>query len=93
MRLGTFTKTSVDNLRFEVDYSEWLEAPEVLLAFELGSDPADLMISSASILNTTSLVFFVGGGVDGEVYNMLVTISTSGGQVRRDYIVFTVHDP
>jgi len=93
MRLGTYPKTTVDNIRFEIDYSEWLVAPEVLTDYEFGSDPTGLLITTVSIVDGTSLVFFLGGGMDGEAHNLLVTITTSGGQVRQDFIVVTVADP
>lgn len=93
MRLGTFTKNPIDNLRFEIDYSEWLEAPEILLASEAVSDPDGLVVSNISVVDDTSVVLFVGSGEDGESYNLLVTITTNGGQIRQDYIVFTVRSP
>jgi hypothetical protein len=93
MKIGSFIKSSVDNIRFEVDYSEWLETPEVLFDFQFSSDPTGLTVSNAAINNSTSLIFYVAGGVDTEVYNLLVTAITNQGQVRQDYIVTTVSNP
>ena len=94
MRLGTTTKTSVDVIRFEIDYVEWLADNEFLTVYEFASDPLGLTMSGAAIaIDQNSLAFLVGAGIDGEVYNLLVTISTDAGQTRQDYVVVTVSDP
>ena len=94
MRLGTTTKTTVDIIRFEIDYVEWLAEAEFLTTYEFASDPLGLTMSGAAIaLDGNSIAFLVGGGLDGEVYNLLVTISTDAGQTRQDYVVVTVSNP
>ena len=91
-KLGTFKKTSVDNIRYTIDYSEWLIEGEELDDYEFESDPVGLEVTGAEAASGV-LTFFVAGGTDAEEYNLKVTVTTDQGQVRMDYITFTVGDP
>jgi hypothetical protein len=92
MKLATIKKTSVDNFREQIDYTEWLAEGEDLSEWEFESDPTGIVVTAADGADGI-LVFFAAGGEDATAYNLKVTVTTNEGQVRMDYITYTVGDP
>lgn len=96
MRLGVFMKAPPDKKRYTIDYSPWLDG-EHLTAKTFAVDnvtTTPLNITGDIIDGTgTLLSFYVDGGDDGETYVVDVTITTDGGQIKEDAIVFSVNEP
>ena len=92
MKLGTVKKTSVDNLREQVDYTDWLADAEEIDEQEFESDPTGLEVTAAEAAAGV-LTFFVAGGEDAQEYTLKITVTTNEGQVRQDFITYVIGDP
>lgn len=94
MRLQKFTKRPGERKRYSVDYSEWLDAGELVASATYSVTPATtpVMEVDAATLGdpATSIIFFVIGGVEGTNYELEIRIITSGGQVKEDTILYVV---
>jgi hypothetical protein len=98
MRLARYKQAPIENRRHVVDYSQWLDTTETIVGTPTHSvDNATsppLTVSTPTLSTDAKLViFFVSGGVDGEEYQVDLTVTTSGTQVREDTIIFTIDDP
>jgi hypothetical protein len=93
--IGAATKTSTEIKRYKIDYTDWLDIGETVTAVTytaLGSAP--LITVSGATINAGGLgvTFFINGGLDSYSYELKVEITTSGGQVKDDYIQVAVND-
>jgi hypothetical protein len=98
MRLARYKQAPIENRRHVVDYSQWLDTAETIVGTPTHS--VDNVTSPPLTVGTPTLssdaksvIFFVSGGVDGEEYQVDLTVTTSGTQVREDTIIFTIDDP
>lgn len=98
MKLAKFYKSPVERKRYALDYTDWLDTGETLssalftITPSTGTSPLEVdafAIASSGL----ELVFFVSFGDDGSTYTVDVQITTSGGQVKEDQILFTVKEP
>lgn len=91
-----FTQSPDDNLRYIVDYDSWLGETETILNVTVVSDTlTSPPIAIAAIGIDTGgrqIEFFLTGGVDGEKYTVIVTITTSLGQIYERALRFTMKD-
>jgi hypothetical protein len=56
--------------------------------------PGDLNIFNDAVGPTdTKVVFFASGGDPSETYTVVVRMTTTGGQVKEDTILFAVRNP
>jgi hypothetical protein len=106
MKLGRFVKASADNLLFNIDYSQWLNSGETItgvpqFVVETVTDSV-LVIDGISVINTigpsgqpsqTMVAFHVSQGLTANTYTVTVTITTSQGQTKEDFMFFSVQDP
>lgn len=97
MILGKYFKVPVDNKRYTIDYSDWLDLGETIASVAYSVLPTDAspVVISGNILNSTlnGAIFYAGAGIAGTTYIVYVTMVTSGGQTREDTIQFTVKAP
>jgi len=97
--LAKYVQASEERKRYAIDYSEWLDSGETIatVAFEVETNVGatiPLLIDGYAINgDDDGLILFVSGGDDGETYRVLVTITTSGGQTKEDFIVFVISNP
>jgi hypothetical protein len=96
MKLARFTKASTERKRYSIDYSEWLDTDETITAVAFLPSPLStggLEVDAYTISTpATSVVFFANAGIDGTTYTLDVTITTSGGQIKEDQILYSVRD-
>lgn len=96
MKLARFVKQPADRKRYAVDYSDWLDTGETVTAVAFGVSPSatgGLAVDASSIASTgKSVVFFASAGVSGTTYTVTITITTSGGQIKEDEILFSVRE-
>lgn len=97
MRLGNFTKTPAEVKRYKVEYSDWLDTGEYVQSVVLTvtpTSPSNPLTAAANSIgaSATSFAFFVAGGVTGTVYTVDIRVTTTGGQIKEDTILFTVRD-
>jgi hypothetical protein len=97
MALVKYVKDPTDNKKYSVDYDDWLEAAETISDWEFSISPVSagtplVVTNDATLAGDRSLEFFVGGGVANVTYGILLTITTSEGQIRQDRLVYVVRD-
>lgn len=96
MKLGKFIKAPSERKRYSIDYDNWLDTGETIIARAFEVTPATTtpfaVDASANLTGNRSIAFYVNGGDDGETYKVVVSITTSGGQVKEDVILYQVKD-
>ena len=96
MKLGKFTKTSVERKRYALEYADWLDTTETVSSVTFAVTPVDavpLVVDASSISSSgTEVVFFINYGTTGTTYTLDIQITTSGGQIKEDQILFVVKD-
>lgn len=100
MKLAKFLKSPAERKRYSIDYSEWLDTGELVqsivftVAATSGTPPTPalpLVIDAYTISSpATSIVFFANYGDEGVTYTVDVVMTTSGGQVKEDQILFVI---
>jgi hypothetical protein len=93
MLLGKFTKEPADRKRYALDYVDWLEQPEVITNVDVvvPQGGTSFFVDSIVTDETQKQVFlYVSGGIDGEIYDVIVTIDTTASQTKQDYIQFDI---
>jgi hypothetical protein len=94
--LAKYIKTPDERKRYTIDYSDWLDVGETVtdVAFAISNTTTPpLVVEDDSLIDSsTGVAFFVGGGDDGETYEVLVTIDTSGAQIKQSLIMFDVRE-
>lgn len=95
MKLAKFVKSPAERKRYTIDYSEWLDTGETVQSIVFTVAPSTgtmpLEIDAFQIANpATSVVFFANYGDEGVAYTVDVIMTTSGGQIKEDQILFSV---
>ena len=97
MNLGKYFKTSDERKRYSIDYSDWLDTAEQLLNVTFLVIPIDaypVAIDGIAIqTGGTSVAFYASAGIEGVTYKAIATMTTNGGQVKEDTILYTVKAP
>jgi hypothetical protein len=97
MRLAKFKQAPLENKRYAIDYSQWLDSNETLVGTQLnvrGVTTPPLVASTATIAEAgTTVVFFVSGGLDGEEYQIDILATSSSGQIKEDSVLYIIEDP
>lgn len=94
MRLAKFQKSPGDRKRYTIDYSEWLDEGETLTGLTT-ANPGSLdgvYVDGALISEegNNTVIMYVSGGLPGHSYDVGIEVTTSGNQIREDYITFVV---
>lgn len=96
MKLARFTKSSTERKRYTIDYADWLDTGETIASVDFTVTPTTdnaLRVDAYTIATpATSVVYFANYGVDGVTYTVDVTITTSGGQIKADQVLYSVKD-
>jgi hypothetical protein len=94
MPLGKFLKTPVEVKRYSIEYDEWLDTGEYIsnITFQIVSQNTGTLVVAPNTVqqNAKALVFFVSGGNAGQNYEVALTMTTTGNQVKQDTITFQV---
>jgi hypothetical protein len=97
MKLANFIKSPLERKRYTIDYTDWLDTGETVQSIVFTVTPttaATLQVDAYSIaVNGLSVVFFANYGNLGTVYTVEALMTTSGGQIKEDEILFTIRDP
>lgn len=100
-RLAKYKKTSDEAKDYLLDYSKWLGTGETIASVTFVVTPEGLVCNPVSPLQVTSFQINSGStsvtykaedGDDGETYGVLVTATTSSGQIEQDLILFSVRN-
>lgn len=98
MRLGKFKQAPLENRRYFIDYSDWLDQGETLVSplivnvVETTTPPLTIT-SNAISTDGLGVVFYVSGGLDGEEYQVDIIVTTSSAQVKEDSFLYTIEAP
>jgi hypothetical protein len=101
MRLGKYTKTPEERKRYTIDYTDWLDSGETVttITYEVTFADDSAVTGSAVEIDESGVdadslggYFFAAAGEDGEQYKVVATMTTTGGQVREDAILFNVRE-
>lgn len=97
MLLGTKTHGAGNAIRYEIDYSNWLEEGETLLSGTVVLAPAftatvtDIVISGVAVLPSSRLVFLMTGGSANETFTLNVQVVTQHPtETKNDTLQFSV---
>lgn len=97
-RLSKYIQTPDEEKQYAIEYSDWLADSETLSSVTFTVTPTTSPAFSVPASSITTgdtgvnslLKFFVSGGVDGNTYTVLVTVTTSIGQIKQDTVLFQV---
>jgi hypothetical protein len=99
MQLGKYTKAPDERKRYTIGYTDWLDTSELVstVTYEVTFANGDAATGSPVVIDedsvddeATGAIFFASGGDDGEQYKVVATMTTTGGQVREDSVLFNV---
>lgn len=96
MILAKFIKRPDERKRYAIVYSDWLDTGETITGVTFEVTPAtgsSLSVDASSIsAEGNEVVFFANFGDDGTNYTLDVKITTSGGQIKQDQVLFSIKD-
>jgi hypothetical protein len=95
MRVGRFIKTPDERKQYTIDYTSWLAEGETIEAqvFEVTPVDGNLIVDGAiTDVAKKLLSFFVSGGVDKAQYKIVARVTTSTGQIKEDFIRFSIDE-
>lgn len=96
MKIAEFVKEPLERLRCAVNYSEWLEPGETLTTVEFYRAPdtaGGIYVDTYAIDSTAmAVIFFISAGLKDAVYELGIRASTSIGQIKDDYILFSIRE-
>ena len=94
--LKKFVQHPDERKRYNIDYEEWLDTDEMVSSVTFEVTPTTgtpLTIDGSDIDDDGKIVsLFVSGGDHEETYEVLVTATTSAGQIKVLCIHFTIRD-
>jgi hypothetical protein len=95
MKLGKFKQTPVEKRRYFVDYTDWLDAGETLSGTPtlnvIGTTIPPLVADGIALsTDSTGVIFYVSGGLDGEEYQVDIIVGTTATQTKEDSFVYII---
>jgi len=95
MLLAEFEQGANDYLQYEIDYSQWIQAGEVLttsVATVQDNTPTPLQVSTLLDVSASKVNLIVHGGEPGAYYNILLLTSTDTPQTQEDCISMYIRE-
>lgn len=93
MRLGRFNKAAADRRRVVVEYEDWLNLDETILAANVTAPvDEDALYVDGFVVSTNKkqVIFYVSGGTPLVLYDVTIEVLTSKDQTKSDWITFAV---
>lgn len=94
--LAHYRKQPAENLRYFIDYTEWLEEQEeiteVNLSIDNETDPPLVCDQVVIEDGNKSFGYMVSGGLAGEQYQVTVLATTDTGQIVEREVRYTVEE-
>jgi len=102
--LNTYVQQPEELKRYRLNYSRWLDAtnseiistvatPVPTIVNGVEGDPEDLQVVVSQLLDDNQIVeYAVEGGIDGTVYDVEFTMTSSLGQITQDKVRFRIID-
>jgi hypothetical protein len=94
MPLGKYIQEPGEQIRYTIDYAQWLATGETISTATFAVTPSGgLTIPSDSIGSpATTVSFFATGGTANTKYTVECTATTSAGQIKEDQVVILVRE-
>ena len=98
MKLGKFKQAPLEKRRYFTDYSDWLDTgetivdPAVLNVIQV-TTPALVVDDISLSTDSTGVIFYVSGGLDGEEYQVDIIVNTSANQTKEDSFIYIIEAP
>lgn len=90
--LGIKQKRPADVLDYDLTYEDWLTDDDTITTVTTTVSPTgELEVDSVQVINPDIKVW-VSGGDDGATYEVDVTVSTSGGRIKKECFKIRVKD-
>jgi hypothetical protein len=85
MLMNRYVQSPGDYTRYAINLASWLATTETISELEVVA-PDDITVDNVLVLLPTSKSYqlYVGGGVSGYLYDFVILVTTSQGQVRSD---------
>ncbi len=100
MALARYTKTPTEKKRYQIDYTDWLDAGElaadVTFAVLNNTVVTPLVVGDKAVLPSgLGVQYYISGGAIGVTYEITATLTTSSSppQIEQDKILMTIRGP
>lgn len=94
MKLARFQKKPGERKRYAIDYSQWLDQGETVqsASFVVAPTAAGGIEVDAFTIGSpaVTVIYFVNAGQAGVDYELEIRIETSGGQIKKDTVLYSV---
>jgi hypothetical protein len=95
MKLMTFDKQPIEVKDYDIDYLDWL-APIgdriVSVTCSVSDDPAGALAVDCSNYSSDAVKLWVSGGTNGSRYTVEITVTTAGGRIDQNELVFRIKE-
>jgi hypothetical protein len=97
-RIGKCVQAQNERKRYQIDYTDWLDVGEtvstVTFAVLVNTPARPLVVDGIAVLPTTlGVQFYISGGLDNAIYEIIATLTTTQTQVRVDGIIVSIREP
>lgn len=98
MRIARYVKSAGERKRYTIDYTDWLDTGELVTGVVFSvldvTVPPVVVDGVQTLPSGAGVQYYVAGGVNGNDYSVLATLTTTlGPQIRVDEVVIVVRDP
>lgn len=92
MIIGLAQKQPAEYLDYNVDFTEWMPADDVIASATVAVLPeGELTVDTISIA-TPIIKFWAAGGLTGKTYKLTIKITTEGGRIKEDELKIRVRE-
>lgn len=100
MAIAKYVKSTGERKRYQIDYTDWLDAGELLASaiftVRVNTLIIPLVVDNVAVLPTgLGVQYYVSGGETGEKYEVVpkVTTNSSPPQIDEDEVLFVIREP
>ena len=90
--LGIKIKRPADVLDFDITYGDWITDDDTITTVTTTVSPTGELVVDTVQVSNPDVKVWVSGGDDGATYEVDVTVSTSGGRVKKECFKIRVKD-
>jgi len=96
MRLGRYSQSPDEVIKYSIDYTDWLGTGEVVSSVAYTVTPTTspaLQVTNDSVAGDgLTATFFLSGGITGRTYTVSAIADTDGGQSKEVCIYVSVQE-
>lgn len=92
MKVGVVIQQPDEHLDYDFNYTDWFgDTNDAIDTIEVASAPAGLTLTGIKT-SATAVKIWAGGGTDGDIYYVEVTITTTAGRVKQDELEIRIKE-